>query len=150
MSDAEYRTEQAIAATLGGGDSSADDALALLDEIREAGRISYDDYSLLFDSIAILGCGTCEQVLKENAKLREQIDTLVCAVESEGIKYHVDKDGNQHFDYGKVKDYRTEQIAEEAAKRLSENWKSIPANPSGFGMKLTDEEIEEVLGSEER
>lgn len=87
---------------------------------------------------------------KEIAKLREQIDTLVCAVESEGIKYHVDKDGNQHFDYSRVKEYRAEQIAEEVDKRLSENWKDIPANPSGFGMKLTDEEIEEVLGSEER
>ena len=55
---------QAIAdelnAAIGGVDSSADDALALLDEIREAGRISYDDYSRLFDAVAILGGGECE------------------------------------------------------------------------------------------
>ena len=42
-------------AALGGGDSSADDALALLDEIRDADRISYDDYSRLFDVIAAAG-----------------------------------------------------------------------------------------------
>ena len=55
---------QAIAdelnAKLGCEAADADDALSLLDEIREAGRISYDDYSQLFDAIAELGSGTCE------------------------------------------------------------------------------------------
>ena len=60
--------EQAITdelnAELGSGNADTDDALALLDEIREAGRISYDDYSQLFDAIAELGSGTCENKAK--------------------------------------------------------------------------------------
>ena len=43
-----------------GGSADVDDAFALLDEIREAGRISYDDYSQLFDAIAAIGGGECE------------------------------------------------------------------------------------------
>lgn len=46
------RIVQAIAATLG---ADTNDALALLDETYEAGRISYDDYSQLFDAITVLG-----------------------------------------------------------------------------------------------
>lgn len=42
--------EQAIAATLGG--ANVDDALALLDEMNEQGRIEYADYSQLHDAIA--------------------------------------------------------------------------------------------------
>lgn len=38
-------------------------------------------------------------VAVENARLREQIDTLVIYVESDGTKYSVDCDGNQHFDH---------------------------------------------------
>lgn len=45
---------QAIADELNAG---VDDALAILDEIHEADRISYDDYSRLFDAIATLGSG---------------------------------------------------------------------------------------------
>lgn len=85
----------------------------------------------------------------EIARLRGQIETLVTVLEFEGVKYNLDDEGNQHFDYSRVKESRVEQIAEEVAKRLSENWKDVPANPSGFGMKLTDEEIEgavEVVG----
>lgn len=46
--------------------ADADDALVLLDEIREAGRISYDDYSQLFDAISELGSGTCEMYRDEH------------------------------------------------------------------------------------
>ena len=35
----------------------------------------------------------------ENAELREQIETLVMYVESDGTRYWVDDDGNQHFDH---------------------------------------------------
>ena len=41
---------------------------------------------------------------KENAKLREQIETLVLYVEADGTRYWVDDDGNQHFDHSAVKD----------------------------------------------
>lgn len=44
------------------------------------------------------------RLLAENAKLREQIETLVMYVESDGTKYWVDDDGNQHFDHSAVKD----------------------------------------------
>ena len=56
--------EQAIAATLERDSADVDGALELLDEIRQADRISYDDYSRLFDAIATLGGGklTAEQV----------------------------------------------------------------------------------------
>lgn len=57
-------------AVLGSGNADTDDALALLDEIREAGRISYDDYSQLFDAIAELGSGTCERVTTRNGKFK--------------------------------------------------------------------------------
>lgn len=40
----------------------------------------------------------------ENAKLREQIETLVMYVEADGTRYWVDDDGNQHFDHSAVKD----------------------------------------------
>lgn len=86
----------------------------------------------------------------EIARLRGQIETLVTVLEFEGVKYNLDDEGNQHFDYSRVKEYRAEQIAEEAAKRLSENWKDVPANPSGFGMKLTDEEIEGAVEAVKR
>ena len=71
---------QAIAdelkATLGGEDSSADDALALLDEIREAGRISYDDYSRLFDAIAALGGGERESSKERLQKMLDEMKKL--------------------------------------------------------------------------
>ena len=41
-----------------------------------------------------LGAGECE-----NEKLRGQIETLVAYVESDGTKYYVDDEGNQHFDH---------------------------------------------------
>lgn len=52
--------EQAIAATLGYETSSVDEALALLDEMNEQGRIEYEDYSQLHDAIATPGRGTCK------------------------------------------------------------------------------------------
>lgn len=53
--------EQAIAATL--GEANIDDALALLDEMNERGRIEYADYSQLHDTIATkLWRGTCHDV----------------------------------------------------------------------------------------
>ena len=58
--------EQAIAATLGGENTGVYDALDLLDEIHYEDRISYDDYSRLFDAIATLSGEklTAEQVRK--------------------------------------------------------------------------------------
>ena len=45
-----------------------------------------------------------EKCRSENAKLLEQIETLVMYVESDGTRYWVDDDGNQHFDHSAVKD----------------------------------------------
>lgn len=57
--------EQAVAATLGG--ANVDDALALLDEMNEQGRIEYADYSQLHDVIAaMLGRGTCHDVWQDD------------------------------------------------------------------------------------
>lgn len=49
------------------------DALDLLDEIYYADRISYDDYSRLFDAIAALGAGECEIVEHYAASTRGEI-----------------------------------------------------------------------------
>lgn len=56
-------------AVLGSGNADTDDALALLDEIREAGRISYDDYSQMFDAIAELG---------SDDEYEAKMDALLC------------------------------------------------------------------------
>ena len=57
-------------------DSRADDALALLDEIREAGCISYDDYSRLFDAVAAIGGEECESRVENwiNAVVQKAVE----------------------------------------------------------------------------
>ena len=67
------------------------------DATNEGGMWFSGEYMTMLASMA-------ESVEAENAKLREQIETLVMYVESDGTRYWVDDDGNQHFDHAAVKD----------------------------------------------
>lgn len=53
------------------GNAGVDDALALLDEANEQGRIEYEDYSQLHDAIATLGRGECEECARTAKKMLE-------------------------------------------------------------------------------
>ena len=63
-------------------------------------------------------------IAKENAKLREQVDTLVIYVEADGTKYSVDDDGNQHFDHSNT--------------CTSDGWVELPKDAHGEYIRAGD------------